>query len=217
MAQLLFFDETHRYEVNGETLPSVSELCRFLSREIYGDVTQYRLDAAGDRGSGVHKGAELLDKYGKAEISEDLAPYLRAYMAFRREHVCRWEKIEWASWNPAQGYAGTLDRYGTVDGVPTVLDIKTTASIDPAKRSLYTAQLNLYRRLLPPEEPVERLLVLQLRKDETYKLYDLPLEDSLADACLTLHNALKKKRRRRKPVPDRGEGGETNGTESPGA
>ena len=35
MATLLFFDQGHKYTLDGEELPSVSELCRFLSREIY--------------------------------------------------------------------------------------------------------------------------------------------------------------------------------------
>ena len=41
MATLLFFDQGHKYTLDGEELPSVSELCRFLSREIYGDVAQW--------------------------------------------------------------------------------------------------------------------------------------------------------------------------------
>ena len=193
MAQLLFFDEGHKYTIDGEELPSVSELTRFISREIYGDVGQFNLDRAADRGTAVHKATELLDKYGTAEIDEDISPYLKAYIAFRKEHKCEWQKIEYATHHPENLYAGTLDRVGTVDGKLVVLDIKTSSTI---QKPLYTAQLNLYRKMLP--DPIEQLVILHLKKDGTYKLIDIPIEDALADACVTMHEALKKKKRSKK-------------------
>ena len=193
MAQLLFFDECHKYTLDGEELPSVSQLTRFISREIYGDVGQFNLDRAAERGTAVHKATELLDKYGKAEIDEDIAPYLQAYIAFRKEHKCEWQKIEYATHHPDNLYAGTLDRVGTIDGKLVVLDIKTSSTI---QKPLYTAQLNLYRKMLP--DPIEQLVILHLKKDGTYKLIDIPIEDTLADACVTLHEALKKKKRSKK-------------------
>lgn len=193
MAQLLFFDECHKYTLDGEELPSVSELTRFISREIYGDVGQFNLDRAADRGTAVHKATELLDKYGTVEIDEDISPYLKAYIAFRKEHKCEWQKIEYATHHPESLYAGTLDRVGTVDGKLVVLDIKTSSTI---QKPLYTAQLNLYRKMLP--DPIEQLVILHLKKDGTYKLIDIPIDDTLADACITMHEALKKKKRSKK-------------------
>ena len=193
MAQLLFFDEGHKYTLDGEELPSVSELTRFISREIYGDVGQFNLDRAADRGTAVHKATELLDKYGTVEIDEDISPYLKAYIAFRKEHKCEWQKIEYATHHPENLYAGTLDRVGTVDGKLVVLDIKTSSTI---QKPLYTAQLNLYRKTLP--DPIEQLVILSLKKDGTYKLIDIPIDDTLADACITMHEALKKKKRSKK-------------------
>ena len=193
MAQLLFFDECHKYTLDGEELPSVSQLTRFISREIYGDVGQFNLDRAAERGTSVHKATELLDKYGTAEIDEDIAPYLQAYIAFRKEHKCEWQKIEYATHHPDNLYAGTLDRVGTIDGKLVVLDIKTSSTI---QKPLYTAQLNLYRKMLP--DPIEQLVILHLKKDGTYKLIDIPIEDTLADACVTLHEALKEKKRSKK-------------------
>ena len=193
MAQLLFFDEGHKYTLDGEELPSVSQLTRFISREIYGDVGQFNLDRAADRGTAVHKATELLDKYGTVEIDEDISPYLKAYIAFRKEHKCEWQKIEYATHHPENLYAGTLDRVGTVDGKLAILDIKTSSTI---QKPLYTAQLNLYREMLP--DPIEQLIILHLRKDGTYKLIDIPIDDTLADACITMHEALKKKKRSKK-------------------
>ena len=43
------------------------------------------------------------------------------------------------------------------------------------------------------EHPVEKLIILQLIKDGSYKLYELEIQDELANACLALHQALKRK------------------------
>lgn len=199
MAKLLFYDPTHTYTLDGEVIPSVSELTRFISREIYSDVNQFTLDRAAGRGTAIHKATEVLDKYGTVEVSDDdVLPYVKAYLAFRREHVVEWEKIEWPVSHPSGEYAGTIDRYGTVDGKRTLADIKTISAMDPGHRKLYEACLNLYRMAIEEGRPVERLLLIWLKKDGSYKLVDLPIDDVLATACLALHRALKKKRRRKK-------------------
>lgn len=197
MANLVFFEENHRYTVDGEEVPSVSELTRFIAKEIYGEIRQDALDNAAARGTKVHKATEALDKFGSVEIDDDLSGYIKAYVRFLHEHEVAWEKIEWAV-NNGLLYAGTLDRYGTVDGAKAVVDFKTTARIDRGHKTLYTAAQNLYRLAIEGEYPVEKLLILQLVKDGTYKLYELEIQNELAEACIVLHQALKKKKRTRK-------------------
>ena len=119
-ARLMFYDETHTYTVDNQELPSVSELTRFISREMYGEVNQYTLDKAADRGTRVHKVTEALDKYGEAECDDDVLPYLQAYVDFRKKHKCEWTAIEKAMYHPALLYAGCLDRIGTIDGEPAI-------------------------------------------------------------------------------------------------
>lgn len=201
MAKLLFYDPTHTYTLDGEEIPSVSELTRFISREIYNDVQQFTLDQAASRGTAIHKATEVLDKYGQVECSDDIVEYLKAYLSFRKEHSVEWEKIEWAVAHPSGEYAGTLDRYGTVDGKRTLADIKTIYTMGPGHRKLYEACLNLYRMAIEEAHPVERLVLIWLKKDGTYKLVDLPMDNTLAEACLALHRALKKKKRKKKEEP----------------
>ena len=197
MSTLLFYDDSHKYTVDGEEVPSVSELTRFLTREMYSEVPQYVLDNAAQRGTKIHKATEALDVYGKVEIDSDLVDYLKAYVSFRKEVNPEWEKIEWSVCNDKL-YAGTLDRYGLVGGVPTILDVKTTASITGLHKVVYTAQLNLYRLAVMKEKPVEALTILQLRKDGTYKLYPIEVNEPLAQACITMHEAIKNAKKRRK-------------------
>lgn len=193
MANLVFFDADHRYELDGKEVPSVSELTRFISREVYGTVTQYTLDNAADRGTRVHRLCEALDKYGSVECPEDISPYIMAYLKFMKAQPVYWQEIEKPHFHPDGLYAGTLDRVGYIDGDRCIVDIKTSSTL---QKTLYTAQLNLYRKMLP--EAVDKLYILHLKKDATYKLVELPISDDLADACITLHQALKKKPRRKK-------------------
>ena len=81
MAKLLFFDTNHTYKLDGEVIPSVSEVLRFLSREVYGDINQYTLDKACSRGTEIHKATEILDTYNKVEcMNDEIVPYINAYV-----------------------------------------------------------------------------------------------------------------------------------------
>lgn len=196
MDELVFYEKTHIYMLDGERLPCVSDLCRLLHKEIYKDAPIWQVEAAADRGTAVHKATEELDRTGRAEIGDDYVPYLEAYAAFLREHDVEWELIEHPDYHPAHGYAGTIDRYGTVDGIRALLDIKTTYTV---YKPLCSASLNLYRLILEARQRfVERLLILHLKKDGTYKLIEFDFDDAVPMALLTLHNVLKKKRRKKK-------------------
>lgn len=193
---LQFFDKGHVYMLDGERLPCVSDLCRFLHREIYSDAPVWQLEVAADRGTKVHASTEALDKTGRAEIEDEYLPYLQAYVRFRQEHDVQWELIEHPDYHPEMMYAGTIDRYGMVDGFRTLVDLKTTYTV---YKPLCSASLNLYRLMLEARgKQVEKLLIIHLKKDGTYKLVPFDIDDSVPMALITIHNALKKKRRRNK-------------------
>lgn len=192
---LQFFDKGHVYMLDGERIPCVSDLCRFLHREIYKDAPVWQLDAAADRGTKVHAATETLDRAGRAEIEDEYLPYLQAYALFQQEHEVTWELIEHPDYHPVHRYAGTVDRYGMVDGYRTLVDIKTTYRV---YKPLCSASLNLYRLILEArQKAVERLLILHLKKDGTYKLIRFDADDSVPMALITLHTALKTRRRKK--------------------
>ena len=200
MSTLVFYDDSHTYTVDGQEVPSVSELTRFLTRELYNDAPQYFLDQAAKRGTSVHKATEALDKFGTVEIDDEFAGFVKAYVSFLKEHDVSWDNIEWpvCSKDNEMPYAGTIDRVGTLDGKIVILDIKTTANISGLHKLCYTAQLNLYKLAVKEEKPVEGLWVLQLKKDGTYKLIPLEENEELAKACLTMHYAIQKTKRKRR-------------------
>ena len=193
-AELAFRSRPHIYMLGGQRIPCVSDLCRFLHREVYKDAPAWQMEAAADRGTKVHAATEMLDITGRAEIEGEYAPYLQAYAAFRREHEVLWEMTEKAMYHPELLYAGTIDRYGLVDGLRTLIDIKTTYTVH---KPLCHASLNLYRMMLEArEKAVDRLLILQLKKDGGYRLVAFDRDDAVPMALILLHNHLKKKRRK---------------------
>lgn len=193
---LQFFDKGHVYMLEGERLPCVSDLCRFLHREIYKDAPVWQMEAAADRGTKVHAATEVLDKTGRAEIDGEYLPYLQAYANFRKEHEVVWELIEHPDYHPSHRYAGTIDRYGLVDGSRTLLDIKTTYTVH---KPLCGASLNLYRLMLEARErEVERLMILHLKKDGRYRLVPIEIDDAVPLALITLHTALRRRKKSKK-------------------
>lgn len=191
---LTFDGRRHIYMLGEERLPCVSDLCRFLHRELYADAPAWQMEAAAERGTKVHAATEALDASGSVQIEGEYAPYLQAYAAFLQEHDVWWEMAETSMHHPELRYAGTIDRYGLVDGEATLLDIKTTYTV---QKPLCSASLNLYRLILESwGKQVDRLLILHLKKDGTYKLIEFQKDDTVPMALITIHNALKKKRRK---------------------
>lgn len=190
---LEFYDRGHIYMLDGQRLPCVSDLCRFLHREIYKDAPPWQMEAAADRGAKVHAATEALDKSGKAGIEEEYLPYLQAYADFLREHDVQWDLVEYPDYHPVHSYAGTIDRYGSVDGKRTLLDIKTTYTV---YKPLCSASLNLYRMILEARMlRVDQLAILHLKKDGTYKLILFKFDDTVPLALITLNTALQKRRK----------------------
>lgn len=184
----------HVYELDGQRIPCVSDLCRFLNREIYAAAPVWQMEAAAERGTAVHAAAESLDRTWTAEIDDDKALYLQAYASFLREHLVFWELIEHPDYHPTYLYAGTIDRYGDLDGVLTLLDIKTTYTVHTP---LCIASLNLYRMILESRGmPVERMVILHLRKNGTYKIVPIEIRDDVPLSLLTLQELLKKRSRK---------------------
>lgn len=168
-----------------------------MSKLVYGEAPPDLLAIAAERGTEIHRATQELDEKGECSIQEDFAPYIAAYNKFLADKKPVWEGIEMMV-HKDDVYAGTLDRYGLIDGQHAIVDIKTAAKINKQSLALYTAAQNLYRMAIQPFVSVDRLLILQIMRDETYKLIELPIDDTLANACLAIHQALKKERRKRK-------------------
>ena len=172
------FDETtHTYTLDGKELPSVTHIIRYLAVDKANNADPNMALIARERGSAVHEATVMYDYSG--EIPDDFpaeyAPYLEAYVQFVRDYKPGWELIEHQMGNATLGFAGTLDRFGFIDGKLCILDIKTRYKVDIPSLS---AQLTAYHDLLLNEQ-FERLenanirhLGLQLMRTGKYRLYE---------------------------------------------
>lgn len=128
------FDEaTHTYLVDGKEVPSVTEILTPLHRS-YGTINQSVLEYAANRGRAVHEALEMYDLGGELEVVPETAPYIQAYLDWCDVYRPRWIGVEQIVYNESNGYIGTLDRIGSLNGTEfAVVDIKTS---QPTKEAL---------------------------------------------------------------------------------
>ena len=148
--QIQFDEEKHEYSVDGVKVPSVSEILAPLSADRYSQIDKFVLKNAAERGTAVHAATRAID-YGFApEEDFSISAYLKAYYMFLREVNPEWEMIERVvGYVRVPGetplYAGTIDRYGKIDGKPCVVDIKTYSSLTTDGFISASCQTALYR------------------------------------------------------------------------
>ena len=192
MQKITFDQENHRYYIDGVEVPSVTTVCRFLSYDQKSD-KPWLARVAADRGTRVHEACAAIDYGLYPEETEDISGYLKAYRRFLKDYRPDWEGIEYTVGSAEIGMAGTIDRFGTLyDGRRCILDIKTGTQLHDAP---LRAQLTGYKRLLAIDRGFypEYLYALQLSKDGTYTMVDVRQDDELLNACMFIHNAVRRK------------------------
>lgn len=189
----LFDRDTHTYYVNGQKVPSVTELCKFLNYEAeYADKQQR--DFAAHRGTVVHELTAILDYGESVEVPVDLLGYVQAWERFKRDYRFEVDYVERVVYG--KRFAGTIDIIGRVDGnKPCIVDKKTGSK--PQKNPLQ-AQLNGYKMLLREngDETDYALLGVYLKKDGTYSVYQAPESEKIVETLYDLYEIENKNRKR---------------------
>ena len=126
MAHDIFFDEqSHTYLVDGQEVPSVTEILKPLHRS-YGAVNPSVLEQASVRGKAVHEACEDIDYDLEPEIPFEIEGYVRAYLDYKDLYLPEWEMVEQIVFCEEGWFIGTLDRMGVIDGKPCIVDLKTS-------------------------------------------------------------------------------------------
>lgn len=190
---LTFNEEDHSYHWSGRPVPSVTQVLAPVVD--LSAVPPDILSAAAAFGTAVHKACELddLGVLDEAALDAPLVPYLDAWRRFSYEHSVIWDHVEKRLYHRTLRYAGTADRIGRVDGVPSVVDIKTSATLYPS----VGLQLAAYERAIsadPLLDSVSQRISVRLKPDGSYEMHAHQEPDDFAvfASLLTLRNWCRK-------------------------
>jgi hypothetical protein len=183
---LVFDDLDHRYELDGVTVPSVTQILTRSGLIDFSSIPPFVRDAALDRGRKVH---QAIHYFNERDLDVDAfeadfplyAPYLRAWMAFcdQRRFVPVLNEQRIAS--RRHQVAGTLDCLGVLDGTAVLLDFKTGRPADVACDLQTAAYLALAfewaldggddaLQAFVAHHPMIRRCAVQLRRDATFRI-----------------------------------------------
>jgi hypothetical protein len=173
-----FDEEPHRYLVNGEHWPSVTEILARVGLVDFSSIPEGIRRAALSRGSRVHKAAHYLLEgtldWDSVAIEEK--GYVEACAAFTKESGFESAGHERRVAHPRLRYAGTADAFGWFQGEFAIPDW-CTGNLDDSCKHLQTSAYAEAMRLAPPIEwfdfvpssPIVRIGV-HLKKNGSYSV-----------------------------------------------
>lgn len=190
---LTFDEDTHTYYWNGVVTESVTQVLQTADVIDYDKIPEQIREYALQRGRIVHVVTELFDKDDLVWDSLDpvIEPYLQGYIKFKKDMGFKPLLIESKGYNKKFGYAGTLDRVGTVrDGRMWLIDFKSGSC--PKWVGLQTAAYHELDEIKEQYPKVERY-ALQLNNNGTYRLSDpyLGVSDFAKFGYLLIANRIK--------------------------
>ena len=144
--RIAFLDSRFYRCADGSFVPSVTTILEAYPKgaqyyewlKKHGQDADEIRDEAGRRGSVVHEATEVLDLGGKLDLMDaDGSPRYKLsewamigrYVEFRRRFPATMHAVETKLADAGAGFAGTLDRLMTIDGITYLVDIKTSGSI----------------------------------------------------------------------------------------
>lgn len=173
---LEFIEKSHIYILNGEIIPSVTQILEDLFPLKYENVPRETLEEKALYGTQVHKFIEITEKkkpknplgyikrYYNPTIyqEESIKDYLKIKEKYTIEITDSEKRIHYKN-----KYAGTLDLKGYVNGKSAIIDIKTTYELD----EVYVAWQNSMYELA--DGMVDELYCMWLPKGRLGKLVKL--------------------------------------------
>ena len=189
---IAFNEERHEYSVDGVVVPSVTQILKPLTVDTVEKAKPWLRDIAADRGTRIHQATMLMDYGEEVEADHDIVGYLKAYQRFLDDYNPKWEGIETLVYHDGLRYAGTIDRYGLIDGEKVVLDIKTGSY----NKHIMSAQLGAYVSALRKFNgfAAANAYDLMLSKYGTYQLKPIDhLSAALFADCLSIYDTMKRR------------------------
>ena len=166
--RLEYIDECHLYLWDGVIIPSVSDLLKFKFPDKYKGIPERILREKAQFGTNIHKAIESFENGLEIALTGIEEIVFEQYLKVKAKYnikVREQEKL--VCW---QGrYAGRLDMIAEVDGVRSLIDIKTTTT---QHEDSLKYQLAFYE--MAYGEAFEKHYVLWLPKKDIGRLVEIP-------------------------------------------
>ena len=183
-----FIESSHTYLVNGIIVPSVTQIMRADSDEVYNGIPPHILEKAAERGTAVHRAIYEYEQLGFYPTDETVKDYLNRYIVVKsisRLQPVRQEFMLCSTSEPR--FAGTVDMLATIGDKTILLDVKTSSALH---RELWAIQLAGYDQLCRENgiEPQEHyILHLNGKRGKLYQIIpDYAKWEELIESLRTL-------------------------------
>lgn len=160
---------THTYRLDGEVVPSVTQILAPLYS--FDRIPPDVLERKSAIGVAVHSATELIDidDLDESTVDPAIVGYLDAYRQFLADEQPEWIYSEQQFAHRIWRFAGTLDRFGRMRDGLAMLDLKTVAELSPAVGP-QTAAYEFLRQHHDEDESSAARFALQLKPNGRYVL-----------------------------------------------
>ncbi len=193
---LEYIDDIHIYLVNGLIVPSITQIMKVRFGNKYTGIARETLEKAADYGTGVHRAIEMYVREGWTAcetmgFTDEVRNFEWLKKTFQFETVDTEVPVILYDYGTPIA-AGRLDLILKTQGVKSIADIKTTATLD---KEYLAIQLNLYRRAYQQSygETIGALDAIHLRRKEVRKFVPIPINEEITDEVIIEFLTLKEK------------------------
>ena len=193
---LEYIDDIHTYLVNGQIVPSITQIMKVRFADKYTGIARETLEKAADYGTGVHRAIEMYVREGWTACEtmgfvNEVRNFEWLKKTFQFETVDTEVPVILYDYGTPIA-AGRLDLVLKTQGVKSIADIKTTATLD---KEYLAIQLNLYRRAYQQSygETIGALDAIHLRRKEVRKFVPIPINEEITDEVINEFLTLKEK------------------------
>ena len=173
---LEFIPEIHRYVVDGELVPCVSDILAYRFND-YKGISKEVLNRAAELGTNVHKAIEMYEKEGQESDLKEFRNYLFLKKHYKFKNIANEIPVIYEERGKVL-YTGTLDQVLEIDAETGLNDFKRVSSPNKEKIAI---QLNLYKLGYEQtyHKKVDFLMFTHLRED-VRKVHNLPINEEVA-------------------------------------
>ncbi len=173
MAEIVTDESNRILTVDGQDKPHITQVLADLGlSKSFEGVTD--LEWFSQRGKAVHAACKLINEgtLDEKSVSEEIKPYVLSYQSWLAADGFSVLKSELPLYSRLHDFCGTLDLVADGPEGFSVIDIKTSSSLDNAVEIQVGAQAILWEEN-NQLKPIKKRYVLQLKSDGTYRLKDL--------------------------------------------